>query len=313
MKLPLNIVKLSKKYKINPKVALQNYKQAELESNALGKGNDPKYIERMFKIISNLEESIKVKYDKRYKSFTETMISQDFNANVRPSDPPAYWEEDDELPPEYNDYMAMAYRVQNMPELGYDKGGINPIDLVYNPLPDMKLKKPEPFDPTMDNGFWDEDEEYYDTYDLPNYQNIKGLKSTKELEAEIEEISYYESDGQPQTSQSIGDTPEHAMTISQTDKKKKRKKRYVTQSEEESKVEEKNTNRDYKKEYDNYHSKPEQKKNRAKRNKARRDCKCEKGDGMEVDHIVPLSKGGSNEKSNVRVVTQKTNRKKKDK
>lgn len=80
---------------------------------------------------------------------------------------------------------------------------------------------------------------------------------------------------------------------------------------------EKEEERDYRKEYDEYHAKPEQKKNRAKRNKARNDMKksgkVKKGDGKEVDHIKPLSKGGGNGSSNLRVVTQKTNRKKKDK
>lgn len=54
--------------------------------------------------------------------------------------------------------------------------------------------------------------------------------------------------------------------------------------------------RDYKKEYKNYHSKPEQIKNRAKRNKARREMGLKGGDPREVDHIKPLSKGGSNKK-----------------
>jgi hypothetical protein len=70
--------------------------------------------------------------------------------------------------------------------------------------------------------------------------------------------------------------------------------------------------RDYKKEYENYHSKPEQKKNRAKRNQARaeamRDGRASKGDGKDVDHKKPLSKGGSNHKSNTRVVSKSTNR-----
>lgn len=66
--------------------------------------------------------------------------------------------------------------------------------------------------------------------------------------------------------------------------------------------------RDYKKEYDEYHSKPQQKKNRAKRNKANRNSDC--GPGQEVDHKVPLSKGGSNSPSNWRVVSKETNRKK---
>ena len=66
--------------------------------------------------------------------------------------------------------------------------------------------------------------------------------------------------------------------------------------------------RDYKKEYKNYHSKPEQKINRAKRNKAHRVSGLEKGSGKEVDHIRPLSKGGSNGPKNTRVVKQSTNR-----
>ena len=72
--------------------------------------------------------------------------------------------------------------------------------------------------------------------------------------------------------------------------------------------------RDYKKEYAEYHAKPQQIKNRVKRNQARataeEEGKVAKGDGKEVDHIKPLSKGGSNTKKNTRVVSMKTNRKK---
>ena len=71
--------------------------------------------------------------------------------------------------------------------------------------------------------------------------------------------------------------------------------------------------RDYRKEYDEYHSKPEQRKRRAMRNKARRLMGLEPGDPREVDHKNPLSKGGTNSKRNLRVVSRKTNRKKKDK
>lgn len=70
--------------------------------------------------------------------------------------------------------------------------------------------------------------------------------------------------------------------------------------------------RDYAKEYREYHGKPEQIKNRSKRNSARRKAAnsglVRKGDGMEVDHKRPLSKGGSNHRSNLRIVTRKTNR-----
>lgn len=68
--------------------------------------------------------------------------------------------------------------------------------------------------------------------------------------------------------------------------------------------------RNYKREYREYHGKPEQIDNRSKRNQARRKMKLKKGDGKEVDHKRPLSKGGGNGKGNLRVVSRSTNRKK---
>jgi len=74
--------------------------------------------------------------------------------------------------------------------------------------------------------------------------------------------------------------------------------------------------RDYKKEYREYHGKPSQIRNRSMRNKARRlaikDGRARKGDGMEVDHKKPLSKGGTNHRSNLRIVSRATNRRKGD-
>lgn len=70
--------------------------------------------------------------------------------------------------------------------------------------------------------------------------------------------------------------------------------------------------RDYKKEYENYHSAPEQIRNRAKRNKARRimeeEGRVRKGDGKDVDHKKPLAKGGGNSKANLRVQSKRANR-----
>lgn len=66
--------------------------------------------------------------------------------------------------------------------------------------------------------------------------------------------------------------------------------------------------RDYKAEYKYYHSKPSQIKKRSERNQARRKMGLKVGDPREVDHKVPLSKGGSNSKKNLRVVSRHTNR-----
>lgn len=70
--------------------------------------------------------------------------------------------------------------------------------------------------------------------------------------------------------------------------------------------------RNYKKEYANYHSKPEQRKNRSKRTVARRqaekDGRVKKGDGKDLDHKKPLRNGGSNAKSNTRVRSRSANR-----
>lgn len=70
--------------------------------------------------------------------------------------------------------------------------------------------------------------------------------------------------------------------------------------------------RDYGREYKAYHSAPEQIANRSARTTARRASNeagtTSKGDGKDLDHRVPLSKGGSTAKSNLRVVDKGTNR-----
>lgn len=69
--------------------------------------------------------------------------------------------------------------------------------------------------------------------------------------------------------------------------------------------------RDYSKEKA-YNSDPKQIAKRVAMNKARREAmregRVKKGDGKEVDHIIPLSKGGSNTKANTRVRTRSQNR-----
>mgnify|MGYP003113532049 FL=1 len=68
--------------------------------------------------------------------------------------------------------------------------------------------------------------------------------------------------------------------------------------------------RDYKKEYRDFHGTPTQRRRRAMRNAARRRAGLKVGDPREVDHRKPLSKGGSNGKSNTLVVSRSANRRK---
>ena len=73
-----------------------------------------------------------------------------------------------------------------------------------------------------------------------------------------------------------------------------------------------NKKRDYKKQYEEYDGKESVKKDRAKRNGARRQMeregKVSKGDGKDVDHKKPLSKGGGNSRSNLRVRSSSSNK-----
>jgi hypothetical protein len=73
-----------------------------------------------------------------------------------------------------------------------------------------------------------------------------------------------------------------------------------------------NKPRPYKHEYETYDGTEKVKKKRAERNKARRIMmeagKVHKGDGKDVDHKTPLSKGGKTTKSNLRVKTASDNR-----
>jgi len=66
--------------------------------------------------------------------------------------------------------------------------------------------------------------------------------------------------------------------------------------------------RDYRMEYLRDHSSRKAKVNRAARNRARRHSVLERGDSREVDHKVPLSRGGSGSDSNTRIVSRTTNR-----
>lgn len=70
--------------------------------------------------------------------------------------------------------------------------------------------------------------------------------------------------------------------------------------------------RDYKRENLLYNSRPEQRAARSERTIARNasnaDGRTSKGDGKDLDHIKPLSKGGSSSRSNLRAVSASSNR-----
>ena len=70
--------------------------------------------------------------------------------------------------------------------------------------------------------------------------------------------------------------------------------------------------RDYRRENELYNSKPEQRANRSERtvarNQANADGRTSKGDSTNLDHRVPLSRGGTSAKSNLRVVSEGRNK-----
>jgi 5-methylcytosine-specific restriction endonuclease McrA len=70
--------------------------------------------------------------------------------------------------------------------------------------------------------------------------------------------------------------------------------------------------RDYKREYALYQGTPLQRARRSKRTTLRNASnavgKTSKGDGKDLDHKVPLSKGGANTLSNARVTSRGRNR-----
>jgi hypothetical protein len=74
--------------------------------------------------------------------------------------------------------------------------------------------------------------------------------------------------------------------------------------------------RNYDKEYQQYHGTEEQKKRRAQRNAARRSAmragKVKKGDNKEIDHIASNRKGKL-DNSRVRVISKAANRRKQPK
>ena len=71
--------------------------------------------------------------------------------------------------------------------------------------------------------------------------------------------------------------------------------------------------RDYRDEYDKFHSSTKSKKDRASRNKVRReaerDGRVSKGDGKDIDHRNGNPR--DNRRSNLRVVSKSANRRKK--
>lgn len=65
--------------------------------------------------------------------------------------------------------------------------------------------------------------------------------------------------------------------------------------------------RNYKAEYRRYHGTPKHRAERSQRNSARRALGLKRGDPRHADHKRPISKGGTNSRSNLRAVSAKTN------
>ena len=65
------------------------------------------------------------------------------------------------------------------------------------------------------------------------------------------------------------------------------------------------TKRDYKREYETYHSKPKAKKKRARANAARSKLGLKKGDARDAGH---KNRNGGNSKSNIKPQSRKSNR-----
>ena len=71
--------------------------------------------------------------------------------------------------------------------------------------------------------------------------------------------------------------------------------------------------RNYRKEYDEYQGTPEQRKKNDLRKKARREMEKANGKkkippGYDVDHRIPLDKGGTSDRKNLRLRKVKSNR-----
>jgi len=70
--------------------------------------------------------------------------------------------------------------------------------------------------------------------------------------------------------------------------------------------------RNYRREYDNWKKNPQNMKDHSARVKARREMVKRYGkaalDGKDIDHVVPLRNKGSNNPSNWRISTEKANR-----
>jgi hypothetical protein len=71
--------------------------------------------------------------------------------------------------------------------------------------------------------------------------------------------------------------------------------------------------RNYRKEYDTYHGKPEQIRKRSRRNTDRREAEDRIGKlptGMEVDHVTSMKNGGESTIGNLQILPRKLNRQK---
>lgn len=218
MKFPKELSVIAKKSKIQPKEIEKKYIEAQKEAQSMGKGSDENFILDILKSLINYKESYK-KYESFFKE-DNSMISQNFGGNVRPSDSLYYPK---------TPYINITAELQKQ-----NKGKTIPNE--------VGMDKSDDYDYTWQN--YVDRIPYADTPEEINKQFVfaKDLVKNKELKKNINKNtkikmdvddnpsyeeshtiykSYFEDEG-GMTSQGIGTTPEKPVSTKQLKKKKKK-------------------------------------------------------------------------------------------
>jgi hypothetical protein len=215
---PSEIYKISKKSKIKDKEIEKKYDEAKKEAKSMGKDKDEKFVLEILKSLIDYKESVKYK---RYVSIFETnsnsMNSTNFGPNVRPSYP-MYYPKDLDLNLSKEIYKKQSSegiperKDQEVVQGEYDSTWQDYVDGIPYSEPPENVDKKYNFAKDVIKGS-----------ELGNDVQKDTKIKVQANESTIEPYkSFFEDDG-AMTSQSVGTTPEHAMTKKQLKKKKKKK------------------------------------------------------------------------------------------